>query len=335
MKLRARFAILVLIPLGCATGENAGPGGAYVGAGAGGTASDGASGTASGTSGTTTTTAGTDSVLPGTSGSGDTAGTGGSGGSGFGGTSSTAGSFSTSGSATAGTFGTAGTGGTSAGTSSGGAAGTNSGGTSAGNGAAGKSTGGAAGSSAGGTSAGTSGTGPVGAYCDNQTKLPLPYTVNDGFQPSGWQGDITALSVPTGVVPDGCAVRVANAVGICTVWRFTPNAAAPAWSGVTWSKMWDAQYTHPPICLATGATKVMFQARGAQGGEVVTFSAAGAAETPFTLTNAWKAYSISLVGVTYDTAVDGVDSGFFWKVAPPTPAGAPVTFFIDDIKFSN
>ncbi|HXK18979.1 MAG TPA: hypothetical protein VNG33_14305, partial [Polyangiaceae bacterium] len=175
----------------------------------------------------------------------------------------------------------------------------------------------------------------VAAYCDNKTLSPLPYTVNDGFQPSGWQGDIGAISVPTGVQPDACAARVANAVGICSVWRFTPNAVTPAWAGVTWSKMWDAQYTHPPVCLAAGATKVTFQARGAAGGEVVTFSAAGAAETAFTLTNAWKAYSISLVGVAYNTDADGVDSGFFWKVAPPTPAGGAVTFFIDNIQFSK
>ena len=76
-----------------------------------------------------------------------------------------------------------------------------------------------------------------------------------------------------------------------------------------------------------------FQARGKLGGEQVTFSAAGALELPFTLTNAWKEYSVSLAGIQYNTFADGVDSGFFWKVAPPTPGGAPVTFFVDDIQF--
>jgi hypothetical protein len=172
----------------------------------------------------------------------------------------------------------------------------------------------------------------VGPYCDSQAKSPLPYTVNEGFQPSGWQGDITAISVPT-VTPDACAARPAGAVGICSKWRFTPNAAAPAWAGVSWSKVWDGNYTHPPVCLQSGATKVTFQARGAMGGEQVTFSAAGAAEIPITLTNAWQEYEVPLGGVQYNTPDDGVDSGFFWKVAPPTPAGAPVTFFVDDLQF--
>jgi hypothetical protein len=156
--------------------------------------------------------------------------------------------------------------------------------------------------------------------------------VNDGFQPSGWQGDTTAVSAAA-VAPDGCAARAPGSVGNCTTWKFTPNAATPLWAGVTWSKVWDANYTHPNVCLAPGATKVTFQAKGAVGGETVTFSAAGAAEIPFTLTNAWKEYVIPLNGVQYNTFADGVESGFFWKVAPPTPAGAPVTFFVDDIQF--
>jgi hypothetical protein len=92
-------------------------------------------------------------------------------------------------------------------------------------------------------------------------------------------------------------------------------------------------YTHPPVCIANGATKVTFQARGAAGGEVVTFSAAGAAEIPITLTTSWAEYMVPLSGVQYNTPDDGVDSGFFWKVAPPTPGGAPVTFFVDDLQF--
>jgi hypothetical protein len=325
MKPRARFAILVLFPLGCATGENSSPSGDHVGLGVAGTAGDSAGGTAASMAGTGTV-AGTAAVIP-TTGGGGFAGA----------TTETAGSFSTSGTfSTAGTVATAGTAGaggtnTNGGTSSGGSAGT-----AANGGSAGKSTGGAAGTTAGGMpSAGTGGTGTVGAYCDNQTKSPLPYTVNDGFVPSLWQGDYAAISNPAGVQPDACAARSAGAVGACSTWRFTPNAVTPAWAGVGWSRVFDAQYTHPPVCIAAGATKVTFQARGAAGGEEVTFSAAGAAEIPFTLTNAWKQYSIPLAGVTYNTAADGVDSGFFWKVAPPTPAGGAVTFFVDDIQFSK
>lgn len=309
MKPRTRFAILALIPLGCATGENTGTGDIGLGGGGTSTESAGAGGSALGTSGSATT-AGTGTAGTGTAGTNSaTAGT-------FG----NAGTFSTAGTGTAGTA-TAGTGGTSAGGS--GTAGATS--------SAGKSAGGAAGSGTAGTPA-TGGTGPVTAYCDSAAKSPLPYTVNEGFQPSGWQGDTTAVSAAP-ANPNGCAARAAGSVGDCTTWKFTPNATTPLWAGVTWSKMWDANYTHPPVCLAAGATKVTFQAKGALGGETVTFSAAGAAETPFTLTNAWKEYAVPLNGIEYNTFADGVTSGFFWKVAPTTPNGAPVTFFIDDIQF--
>jgi hypothetical protein len=316
MKPVATFAILALIPLGCATEVNTPLDGDALEVGSGGgTAGDGAGGSSS--------------VVPTGAGTNATAGTPGAAGT----TTETGGTFGSAGTfGMAGTFATGGAGASAGGTPAGGASG--SGGTSAG--AGGKSTGGAgAGGMPGGAGmAGMGGMPQVGAYCDNQTKSPLPYAVNDGFQPSGWQGDITAISVPA-VQPDACTTRPAGAVGNCSKWRFTPNAVTPAWAGVSWSKLWDAQYTHPPVCLAAGATKVSFQARGAAGGEQVTFSAAGGPEVPFTLTNAWKKYEVTLVGVVYNTPADGVDSGFFWKVAPPTPGGGAVTFFVDDIQITQ
>lgn len=312
-----RFAVLALIPLGCATGENTGPG--ELGLGTAGTDSvNGTAGTDSGSGGSSTSTAGTSSATAGTG----TAGT----------ETASAGTF-----ATAGTLGTAGTGvglgGTTSTAGSGGAssaAGTN--------GTAGKAAGGATGTAGTGTAGtnGAAGTNAGTAYCDTRAKSPLPYTVNEGFQPSGWQGDSAAISAAP-VAPDNCAAaaRTAGAVGNCSTWRYTPNATAPLWAGVAWSRVWDANTTHEPVCLAAGATKITFQARGAAGGEKVTFSAAGAAELQFTLTNAWKEYEIPLAGVVYNTPAEGVSSGFFWKVVPPTPNGAPVTFFVDDIQFVN
>jgi hypothetical protein len=314
MNPRTRFAILALISLGCATGENTDLGDIGLGAGGTSSAAAGSGGSNASSSSGSGTMAGS-ATSPGTAGSGV-------GGSGL---------------ANGGTFATAGTGnagmGTGLGGGSGGSAAGSGGSGTAGSsvGSAGKSSGGAAGTSTGGTPA-SGGTGSATAYCDTHAKSALPYTVNEGFQPSGWQGDTTAVSA-TPVAPMACNARVAGSVGICSTWTFTPNAAAAAWAGVSWTTMWDANTTHAPVCLAAGATKITFQARGAQGGEVVTFSGAGAAEVPFTLTNAWKEYSISLAGVQYNTFAAGVTSGFFWKVAPPTPAGAPVTFFVDDIQF--
>lgn len=311
MNPRTRFAILTLIPLGCATGENTDLGDIGLGS-AGSTSPTAGSGSDVSRSGSGTV-AGTSSN-PGTAGSG-VAGTG------F----PSGGTFASGGTGTAGGFsGTGGTGGSGSSSAGSGTAGTSAG-------SAGKSSGGAAGSSAGGSPA-SGGSGSASAYCDTHAKSALPYTVNEGFQPSGWQGDTTAVSAAP-IAPKACDARVVGAVGTCSTWTFTPSAAVPTWAGVAWSTMWDATTTHEPVCIATGATKITFQARGAQGGEVVTFSGAGAAEIPFTLTNAWKEYQISLTGVQYNTFAAGVTSGFFWKVAPPTPAGAPVTFFVDDIQF--
>ena len=321
MKPRTRFAILALIPLGCATGENTGPGELGLGT-AGSDATSGVAGTDSGAAGSANGSAGTSANMAGTG----TAGT----------EASTAGTFGN-----AGTFATAGTGtGTGlGGTATGGATGTGGANSTAGtNGSAGKAAGGTTGTA--GTGAGTAGTNSTAGtnagtnYCDTHAKSPLPYTVNEGFQPSGWQGDNAAISAAP-VAPDNCAAaaRTAGAVGNCSTWRYTPSATAPLWAGVAWSRVWDANTTHEPVCLAAGATKITFQARGAAGGEKVTFSAAGAAELQFTLTNAWKEYEIPLAGVVYNTPSEGVSSGFFWKVVPPTPNGAPVTFFVDDIQF--
>lgn len=294
MKPRARFAMLALIPLGCAFGENTTP--PSSGFDSGGNGNEAGGGVIPSNSGTANAIAGT-------------------GGSAAAGETSTAGTFNS-----AGAFGLAGggTGGMAGATSTAGSGGTPSAG------------------SAGMPSAGTAGTGgtpPVtGPYCDGKPTTPLPFVVNEGFQPSGWQGDFAAISAPT-VAPDACTARPTGAVGTCSVWRFTPNATTPAWAGVSWSKVWDAQFTHENICLAAGATKVTFQARGAAGDEQVVFSAAGAPEVPLSLTNAWKKYEISLSGVVYNSDAEGVASGFFWKVVPPTPGGAAVTFFVDDIQF--
>jgi hypothetical protein len=305
MKTPWRFAVLALIPLGCAVEANAPPGGGNL-------FPTGSSGSSAGGDG------GTGSVIP----SG-----GSSPGTSMAGTPAAAGTFPTAGTfgqPVGGTFG-AGGGGTGAGGASGGAPGGGSGGA----GTAGKSSGGTAGTASGGSgTAGTGGTPPAGPYCDGKAKEPLPYTSNLGFIPSGWQGDIPAISADN-IQPDGCAQRSANAVGTCSAWRYTPNAVTPAWSGVTWSRVWDANFTHEPVCLEAGATKVTFQAKGAAGGEQITVSAAGAAEYPITLTNEWKEYEIPLTGVTYNSYAEGVVSGFFWKTGP----GPTVTFFIDDIQF--
>lgn len=239
------------------------------------------------------------------------------------GSTSTAGSFSTSGS----TFGTAGT-------PAGGTGGAGAGGT------------GGTGGGTGGT-AGTGGTVPivvVPPYCEGKTPTPLPFDVQEAFFESQWQGDFSQIAVPTvppTATPDlteeqnACATRPPGAVGRCSRWRYTPNATAATWAAVAWVNRADANYTHPPVCLATGATRISFWARGLEGGEVVTFGGANSTAVAITLTDEWQEYEIPLAGVTYTTPDGIAPDGFSWKVDPAVPPEeTPVTtFFIDSIQF--
>jgi hypothetical protein len=97
----------------------------------------------------------------------------------------------------------------------------------------------------------------------------------------------------------------------------------------------DAAYTHDPVCLATGATRISFWARGLEGGEVVSFGGGSANEVSITLTDEWQEYEVPLEGVTYTTPDGVAPNAFSWKVDPAVPPEETeaVTFFIDSIQF--
>jgi hypothetical protein len=186
-------------------------------------------------------------------------------------------------------------------------------------------------------STGTAGAGvipPTAPFCNDPAapvaQSPLPYTVTTGFIPSGYQGD---GNFTTEIKADTCATRAPGMIGSCFGFTYTPDPTTPTWAGVSFVRQWDSNYTHPPVCVAAGATSVTFMAKGAVGGENVTFSAATAMEQSFVLTAAWAQYSISLSGVSYNTDATGLESGFFWKVAPPVTGAVAETFYVDDIQF--
>jgi hypothetical protein len=258
-------------------------------------------------------------------------------------TNTTAGTGGT-GTTTGGAGGSFSAGGTTAGT--GGATGGSftAGGTTAGSGGATGGTGGATGGTAG-TAAGGGGTGGTGvvippppAYCVANADSAVPFEVTTAFYASGWYGLNSQISVfpsDENVAANNCLAprRATCAIGGCSRWRFTPDAAAPSWAAVAWVNRADANYTHEPICLPTGVKRISFFARGAVGGEVVAFGGAGVMEQPITLTAEWKEYSIDLTGVDYNNADAGVPSGLSWKVEPGAGQTAPVLFDIDNIRF--
>ena len=114
------------------------------------------------------------------------------------------------------------------------------------------------------------------------------------------------------------------------------QAPANAWSGVNWQ--------HPPNDWgeraggydATGAKKLTFWARGATGGEKITFAIGGIGpeanypdsvhrKLDLTLTPKWTAYSIDLTGAD----LTRIKTGFHWSAS----ATSPIEFFLDDIRY--
>jgi hypothetical protein len=218
--------------------------------------------------------------------------------------------------------------------------------------------GGSGGSGGGGGAGGAGGAGGIGGtggsggggMPDMTTVVHgmLPFSVDSQFVSSGFMGDgsmagpITVLPAKPGDSTDCNGMRSKpTAAGNCHIITYMPPATGSmGWGGVYWqypANNWGAKagFGIPP-----GATKVIFQAKGAKGGEKVTFLAGGIigagmahtdslkATTTATLTNAWATYSIDLSGQSY-TQVLG---GFGWTMTA-TDAGATGSFSVDDIQW--
>ena len=110
------------------------------------------------------------------------------------------------------------------------------------------------------------------------------------------------------------------------------------WGGIVWQDPADDWGDRDGGWNLTGAKKLVFWARGGEGGEAVAFkfgvlghdknffdSASGSLEG-VTLTKEWKEYAIEL---TNDSLVR-IKTGFGWSLASQ---GHPVTFYLDDIRF--
>ena len=100
--------------------------------------------------------------------------------------------------------------------------------------------------------------------------------------------------------------------------------------------------------MKPGATHATVWARGAHGGEVVTFKVGGIEDSsqphhdsiqvtaqPVTLTTTWQSFEVDFAGATYDEVL----GGFSWIVNLPTPAAGPpstdpIVFYLDSITWS-
>jgi hypothetical protein len=181
--------------------------------------------------------------------------------------------------------------------------------------------------------------------------MALPFAVDDYFDPSGYMRDaregnavMTPLDRAKEATCAGERAPVAAPRGACHIVTFSTFGTEPelTWGGVYWqfpSNNWGEK---PGLALPAGATKVAFQARGVQGGEVVGFFVGGVGVTEgkphadgfkvenqeVTLTASWQAYELVLpVGTDYSAGVVG---GFGWGVGA-TGNVLPLKFYLDDI----
>lgn len=158
--------------------------------------------------------------------------------------------------------------------------------------------------------------------------------MSGGFVPSGHMGDLSGIAMDDCVLDDRHSGRSAIRA------TYTPDAiSGVGWAGVAWQlptkegtaqRGWDLR----------GYRTLSFWARGAGGGEKITFFAGGGTtpsgvEAPkeeilVALSRDWRQYKISLIGLD----LSQVGTVFGWAASEAdNPSGA--TFHLDDIQLDH
>lgn len=172
----------------------------------------------------------------------------------------------------------------------------------------------------------------------------------DHYAPSGAMGDIGDVSL------DECWRGDAHSGGTAIRVEYRAQGQGPSecggaspcnWAGVYWQAPAHNWGDRPGGYDLTGARGITFWAKGAAGGELITFKVGGIAcgtsapypdslcpavpldPAPIYLTNTWQLYTITLGNSLPLTRVVG---GFLWAASKPdNPHGA--TFYLDDIQY--
>lgn len=154
------------------------------------------------------------------------------------------------------------------------------------------------------------------------------------FFPSGWMGDISAISF------DSNWTSNPHSGTSCIKVSFT--AKGDNWTGIYWQdpeNNWGDN-SNGGYDLS-GAVKLTFWARGEEGGETVEFFVGGITGTYgdsiektstgyITLTTSWKEYTIDLIGKDLSHVI----GGFGWVTnSEHNPDGA--AFYLDNIKYDR
>ena len=176
--------------------------------------------------------------------------------------------------------------------------------------------------------------GPVLPPKARKAKLPLVVYDESGrerppFVPAGWMGNAKAMKLD-----ESCKTRPH---GGKTCLRLEYQAK-DGWGGIVWQSPAGDWGDRPGGWDLSGARRLTFWARGAKGGETVTFefgilgrdkkfpdSGRGKLEK-VKLTAEWRQLSIDLAGKD----LQRIKTGFVLVVAA---TGAPLTFYLDDIRY--
>jgi hypothetical protein len=187
----------------------------------------------------------------------------------------------------------------------------------------------------------------------------LPFAVDDVYATSGYEGDAVNAGAITLEGDSTCGGNRSgqSPLGACHTVLYTPLIQGQAigamtalgWAGVAWQYPADNWGTGPGYAIPPAAKTVTFSARGAAGGEVVSFwiggTGVGTAATgvlcsdplsvhiDVTLTSRWTVHTIPLSG-PYAPAVL---TGFGFTVArseqPAALQAQAITFYVDDIRW--
>jgi len=169
------------------------------------------------------------------------------------------------------------------------------------------------------------------AVTANKAKIPFAIfgegAVGMPYVWSGWMGKTDAIEM------DEKSADNPHSGDTCMKCGFK---SPDNFGGIIWQSPANDWGQKPGGYDLSGAKKLTFWARGAEGGEKVKFvigvikdkqfNDSAHAEATETLTNDWKQYSINLTGKNLST----IKTGFGWVVGGQRQ---PVTFYLDDIRY--
>jgi hypothetical protein len=170
--------------------------------------------------------------------------------------------------------------------------------------------------------------------------LPIPFVVSDYYSPDGYFGDGEVAGFLDLV--KACPQRAPGGQGDC--YTLTYKVGIKRYAGIFWQHPHNNWGFAPGHQVTPGATRITFQARGQNGGEVLTAGAGQMDTLPHHdsfkleektvgLTTAWTQQEVPFRSVSYQ-GDDGVLGAFLISLAAPAD-DATTVLYLDDIKWAK